>query len=73
MSIETELKKDGIEVLEEVAEITKYTIIRNVTTKIINTFPEYGLDANELLTKFSELKMYRAKREERNERGKLFL
>ena len=73
MSIEAELKKEGIEVTQEVDSIVSYNIIRNIIIKIINTFPEYGLDANELLTKFSELKMYRAKREERNERGKLFL
>lgn len=67
MSIETELKKDGIEVLEELAEVTKYTIIRNVTTKIINTFPEYGLEANDLIARLSNVKMYRAKMPERNE------
>lgn len=67
MSIETELKKDGIEVLEELEEITKYTIIRNVTTKIINTFPEYGLEANNLIERLSKVKMYKAKMPERNE------
>lgn len=67
MSLENELKKDGIEVTEELEELLKYTIIKNVTTKIINTFPEYGLDANNLIERFSKVKMYKAKMPERNE------
>lgn len=64
MNIEAELKKDGIEVTKEIEPIIKYNIIRNVVTKIINTFPEYGLEANDLLSRFLDVKMYRAKRPE---------
>lgn len=67
MSIEAELRKEGIEVTQELDSVVSYNIIKNVVAKIINTFPEYGIEANELLTKFLELKMYKAKREERNE------
>lgn len=67
MSIEAELRKEGIEVTQELDSVVSYNIIKNVVVKIINTFPEYGIEANELLTKFLELKMYKAKREERNE------
>ena len=51
MNIELELKKEGIEVIQELDPIIKYNIIRNVVTKIINTFPEYGLEANDLIAK----------------------
>ncbi|MBO4293664.1 MAG: hypothetical protein J5881_04700 [Clostridia bacterium] len=64
MNIESELKKEGIEVTEELDPIVKYNLIRNVVTKIINTFPEYGLEANDLISRLSEVKMYKAKRPE---------
>lgn len=64
MSIELELKKEGIEVIEELNPIIKYNIITSVATKIINTFPEYCFEANELIAKLSYLKMYKAKRPE---------
>lgn len=64
MNIELELKKEGIEVTQELEPIVKYNIIRNVVTKIINTFPEYGLEANDLISRLSVIKMYKAKRPE---------
>lgn len=64
MNIESELRKEGIEVTQEIDPIIKYNIIKNVVTKIINTFPEYGLKANDLIERLSELKMYKAKRPE---------
>ena len=64
MSIEAELKKEGIEVTQELEPIVTYNIIRSVVTKIINTFPEYGLEANDLISRLSNVKMYKAKRPE---------
>ena len=64
MNIELELKKEGIEVTKELDSITTYNIIKNVVTKIINTFPEYGLEANDLISRLSNVRMYKAKRPE---------
>ena len=57
MSIENELKKDGI----------------CVTQKLCQTFPNFGLNQNDLFIRLSRLDMYKAKMQERNVRGKLFL
>ena len=73
MSIEAELKKDGIEVVEKLDTLTVNAIAKKVSNKICSTFPEYGLDESELFIKLSRLDMYKAKRQERNERSKLFL
>lgn len=66
MSIETDLKKDGIEVIEKLDTLTINSIAKNVSTKICNTFPNYGLTQHDLFIKLSRLDMYRAKMPERN-------
>lgn len=73
MSIETDLKKDGIEVTEALNTLKINSIARNISQKICETFPEYGLSQNELFIRLSRLNMYKAKMPERNGRGKLFL
>ena len=67
MSIETELKKDGIEVTEELDTLTINAIAKKVANKICQTFPEYGLEESNLFTRIARLDMYKAKRPERNE------
>ena len=64
MSIETELKKDGIEVTEKLDTLTVNAIAKKVASKICQTFPEYGLSESDLFTRISRLDMYKAKREE---------
>ena len=61
MSIESILKKDGIEVTEKLDTLKINSIARNISIKICNTFPNYNLDQNELFIKLSRLNMYRAK------------
>ena len=73
MSIETDLKKDGIEVISPLDTLKINTIAKNIATKICDTFPNYGFDQNDLFIKLSRLNMYKAKMPERNGRSKLFL
>lgn len=73
MSIETDLKKDGIEVIEALDTLRINSIARNISRKICDTFPHYGFNRNELFIRLSRLNMYRAKMPERNGRSKLFL
>ena len=61
MSVESNLKKDGIEVIEQLDTLTVNTIANNISHKICETFPDYGLSQNELFIKLSRLNMYRAK------------
>ena len=61
MSIETELKKDGIEVIEKLDTLKINSIAMNVSLKLCETFPEYNLNQNELFIKLSRLNMYKAK------------
>ncbi len=61
MSIEDELKKDGIEVIEKLDTLTINTIAQNVSIKICETFPSYGLDQNDLFIRILGLNMYKAK------------
>ncbi len=61
MSIETDLKKDGIEVIQNLNTLKINSIARNISQKICNTFPKYGFNQNELFIRLSRLNMYRAK------------
>jgi len=60
MSIESDLKKDGIEVVEKLDTLKINSIARNISLKICNTFPEYGLNQNDLFIRLSRLNMYKA-------------
>lgn len=73
MSVESDLRKDGIEVIEALNTLKINSIARNISQKICETFPEYGLNQNELFIRLSRLNMYKAKMPERNGRSKLFL
>ena len=61
MSIESDLKKDGIEVVEKLDTLKINSIARNISIKLCETFPNYGLDSNYLFIKLSRLDMYKAK------------
>ena len=61
MSIESDLKKDGIEVVEKLDTLKINSIARNISIKLCETFPNYGLDINYLFIKLSRLDMYKAK------------
>lgn len=61
MSIKSDLKKDGIEVIEKLDTLTINSLARNISIKICDTFPQFGLNQNELFIKLSRLNMYKAK------------
>ena len=61
MSIESDLKKDGIVVIEKLDTLKINSIARNVSIKICDNFPNYGFNQNDLFIKLSRLDMYRAK------------
>ena len=61
MSVESDLKKDGIVVTQKLDTLTINSIARNISLKICKTFPQYGLNQNELFIKLSRLNMYKAK------------
>lgn len=61
MSIKSDLKKDGIEVTERLDTLKINSMAKNIAAKLCQTFPEYGLNENELFIKLSRLDMYKAK------------
>lgn len=61
MSIKSDLKKDGIEVVEKLNTLKINSIARNISIKLCETFPDYNLNQNELFSKLSRLDMYKAK------------
>ena len=61
MSVESDLRKDGIEVTEKLDTLKINSIARNVSKKLCDTFPEFNLNQNELFIKLSRLNMYKAK------------
>ena len=51
MSIESDLKKDGIEVTKQLDTLTINPLAHNISVKLCKTFPEYELIQNELFIK----------------------
>lgn len=61
MSIKTDLKKEGIEVIKPLDTFSVITIAKNVATKLVTAYPEQNLNYNDLFVKLSRLNMYIAK------------
>lgn len=61
MSVESDLKKDGIEIVEKLDTLTINSIARNISTRLCETFPDFGLRQDELFIKLSRLDMFTAK------------
>ncbi len=61
MSIKTELKKEGIEVIKPLDTLSVISIAKNVATKLVIAFPEQNLNCNDLFIRLSRLNMYIAK------------
>jgi hypothetical protein len=61
MSIESDLKKDGIEVIKKLDTLRVNSIARAVSIGICETFHNFNLNQNELFIKLSRLNMYIAK------------
>ena len=58
MSIESDLKKDGITVIETLDYSSAISITKNVSNKIYSIFPDFGFTAEDLFNRFSKVKMY---------------
>lgn len=61
MSIDSELRKEGIEVVKPLDTLSVISIAKNVATKLVMAFPEQNLNCNDLFIKLSRLNMYIAK------------
>ena len=61
MSIKSELRKEGIEVIEKLDTIKVNSIASKIAKKLVNNFPEQNFNYNELFSKVSKLNMYIAK------------
>ena len=61
MNIDSELKKEGIEVVSKLSTLEVNTIARGVANKLVDTFGDFGLNTMDLFIKLSRLNMYKAK------------
>lgn len=61
MSIQSELKKDGIEVTKQLNPVTVNALAKGISEKICNTFPYFKLNQADLFLKLCKLDMYLAK------------
>ena len=61
MSIESDLKKDGIEIIKKLDTLKINSIARKVSIRLCETFPNFNLNQNDLFIKLSRLNMYIAK------------
>lgn len=61
MSVESDLRKDGIIVIKKLNTLKINSIARNVSVKLCETFPNIDLKENELFMNLSRLNMYIAK------------
>ena len=60
MSIESDLKKDGIHVISKLDTLVVNNIARNIARKIVATFPELNFDETNLFIKLARIDMYTA-------------
>ena len=60
MSLESDLKKEGIEVIEPIDKLITNSIVQNVSRRIIETFPNYNFTRAEICDKLSQLPLYSA-------------
>ena len=60
MSVESDLRKDGIRVVVILDTMSVNRISHNIATKLCNTFPELCFNEGDLFAKLSKLGMYRA-------------
>lgn len=58
MSIESDLKKNGITVIETLDSSSVNAIAKNVSEKIVSAFPNFGFNFDSLYNRFSSLPMY---------------
>ena len=61
MSIESDLRKDGIEVVSQLNAVEVSSIANCIANKLAVAFPEFNLKSNDLFDRLSKLNMYKAK------------
>lgn len=61
MSTNSRLKKEGIEILEQLDTLKVNTIAISIASKLCLAFPEHNLNKSELFTSLSRINMYVAK------------
>ena len=61
MSIQKELEKEGIEVIGKLDTLITNDIIKDISRRIIETFPNFEFTNKEICEKLSKLTMYKAK------------
>ncbi|MBR3162552.1 MAG: hypothetical protein IKF17_00410 [Clostridia bacterium] len=61
MNIDSELKKEGIEVVSQLNTLEVNAIAKNVANRLVKTFNDFGLNQTDLFMKLSKLNMYKAK------------
>lgn len=72
MSINSKLKKEGIEIIEQLDTLKVNTIAISVASKLCLAFPEHNLKRSELFESISRLSMYIAKMPEDSSGAKYF-
>ena len=60
MSIESDLKKDGIKIISKLDTLVVNNIARNISRKIVATFPELNFNETNLFIKLARIDMYTA-------------
>ena len=61
MSTNSRLKKEGIEIAEQLDTLKVNTIAISIASKLCLAFPEHNLNKSELFTSLSRINMYIAK------------
>lgn len=61
MSVESDLKKDGIEITEPVDTLSVNKLAKRIAQSLCDAFPSLNLDYNELFIRLSRINMYKAK------------
>lgn len=72
MSIESELKKEGIVIIKPLDTLTVNQIAKKISTILCNNFPNQNLDENSIFISISRLNMYLAKMPNDNSMAKYF-
>ena len=72
MSANSRLKKEGIEIVEQLDTLKVNTISISIASKLCLAFPEHNLNKSELFTSLSRINMYVAKMPEDSSGAKYF-
>lgn len=72
MSIQSTLRKEGIEVIQELDTLRVNSIANKITNALCSTFPEHGLSSNDLFIEICNLNMYLAHFEDNSIGAKYF-